>query len=202
LTAQGVNAALRRVPVWAVYLAGLVPLVWLVVQTFTGGLGADPVKVIEHSLGLTGLQLVVAGLCITPLRQMTGVSLLRFRRAVGLLAFLYVALHLAVWVLLDLQLRWAEIGADIAKRPYILIGFVGFLLMVPLAITSNDSAVRRMGALAWRQLHRLTYAVALAGAIHFVWLTKTWQTEPMAYLAAVLALLAVRAVYALRRSAA
>lgn len=202
MTAQGVNAALRRVPVWAVYLAGLVPLVWLVVQAFAGGLGADPVKAIEHSLGLTGLQLVVAGLCITPLRQMTGVSLLRFRRAVGLLAFLYVALHLAVWILLDLQLRWAEIGADIAKRPYILIGFVAFLLMVPLAVTSNDSSVRRMGALAWRQLHRLTYAVALAGAIHFVWLTKTWQTEPMAYLAAVLALLAVRAVYALRRAAA
>lgn len=202
MSIQGANAALRRVPVWAVYLAGLLPLLWLVVQAFSGGLGADPVKVIEHSLGLTGLQLVVAGLCITPLRQMTGVSLLRFRRAVGLLAFLYVALHLAVWILLDLQLRWAEIGADIAKRPYILIGFVAFLLMVPLAITSNDSSVRRMGALAWRQLHRLTYAVAIGGAIHFVWLTKTWQAEPLAYLAAVLALLAVRAAYALRRAAA
>lgn len=202
MTAQGVNAALRRVPVWAVYLAGLLPLFWLLLRALSGGLGPDPVKAIEHALGLTGLQLLVAGLCVTPLRQMTGVSLLRFRRALGLLAFLYVALHLAVWVLLDLQLRWAEIGADIARRPYILIGFVGFLLMVPLAITSNDSAVRRMGALAWRQLHRLTYAVALAGAIHFLWLTKTWQTEPIAYLAAVLVLLALRAVAALRRTAA
>lgn len=196
---QDVNAALRRVPPGAAYLLGLLPLAWLVGQGFAGGLGADPVKAVEHSLGLTGLQLIVAGLCVTPLRVATGISLLRFRRALGLLAFLYVALHLLVWVLLDLQLRWAEIGADIAKRPYILVGFIGFVLMLPLAATSNDRAVRRMGALAWRQLHRLTYVVALAGAIHFLWLVKTWQTEPLAYLAAILALLGFRAVQAMRR---
>jgi sulfoxide reductase heme-binding subunit YedZ len=196
---QDINGALRRVPPGAAYLTGLLPLAWLVAQGFAGGLGADPVKAVEHSLGLTGLQLIVAGLCVTPLRQATGVSLLRFRRAIGLLAFFYVALHLLVWVLLDLQLRWAEIGADIARRPYILVGFIGFLLMVPLAATSNDRAVRRMGALAWRQLHRLTYAAALAGAIHFLWLVKTWRTEPVVYLAAILALLGVRVIYALRR---
>jgi methionine sulfoxide reductase heme-binding subunit len=199
---QEVNAALRRIPAGAVYLLGLVPLAWLVGLGFTGGLGADPVKAVEHSLGLTGLQLIVAGLCVTPLRAVTGISLLRFRRALGLMAFLYVTLHLLVWVLLDLQLRWAEMGADIVKRPYILAGFIGFLLMVPLAATSNDRAVRRMGALAWRQLHRLTYGVALAGAIHFLWLVKTWRAEPVVYLAAILALLAVRAVLALRRRAA
>ncbi len=200
--AQDINAALRRIPPGAVYLLGLLPLAWLVAQGFAGGLGADPVKTVEQSLGLTGLQLIVAGLCVTPLRVATGISLLRFRRALGLLAFLYVALHLMVWVLLDLQLRWAEMGADIARRPYILVGFIGFLLMVPLAVTSNDRVVRRMGALAWRQLHRLTYVVALAGAIHFLWLVKTWRAEPVVYLAAILALLGVRAVLALRRRTA
>lgn len=199
MTAQDLNAALRRVPVGAVYLAGLLPLMWLVVQAVADGLGADPVKAIERSLGLTGLQLIVAGLCVTPLRTVTGVSLLRFRRAVGLLAFLYVALHLLVWVILDLQLRWGEIGADILRRPYVLVGFAGFLLMLPLAVTSNDSAVRRLGAAAWRRLHRLTYLVAGAGVIHFVWLTKTWQSQPLLYLAAVAGLLALRAGGALRR---
>jgi sulfoxide reductase heme-binding subunit YedZ len=199
---QDINMALRRVPPAAAYALGLVPLAWLVALGFIGGLGADPVKVIEHSLGLTGLQLIVAGLCVTPLRVATGISLLRFRRAMGLLAFFYVALHLLVWVMLDLQLRWAEIGTDIARRPYILIGFVAFVLMLPLAATSNDRAVRRMGALAWRQLHRLTYAVALAGVIHFLWLVKTWQAEPLAYLCAILALLGFRVVQAARRKMA
>lgn len=202
MTVPELNAALRRVPVWSVYLAGLLPLAWLVGRTGAGDLGADPVKEIELSLGLTGLQLIVVGLCVTPLRQATGVSLLRFRRAFGLLSFGYVALHLAVWVLLDLQLRWAEIGSSIARQPYILIGFAAFLLMLPLAATSNDFALRRMGPAAWRMLHRLTYVVAVGGAIHFVWLAKTWQTEPLTYLAAILALLGVRAVGGRRRERA
>jgi sulfoxide reductase heme-binding subunit YedZ len=201
LSVQDANAALRRLPVGAVWLAGLLPLFWLVWQAAAGGLGADPVKSIEHALGLTGLQFLVAGLCITPLRRATGISLLRFRRAVGLLAFTYVTLHLTVWVTLDLQFRWAEIGADIAKRPYVLAGFIGFLAMVPLALTSNDAALRRMGAVAWRQLHRLTYVAAAAGAIHFLWLVKTWRAEPLVYLAAVAVLLALRATQGLRRPA-
>jgi sulfoxide reductase heme-binding subunit YedZ len=202
LSVQDANAALRRLPVGAVWLAGLLPLAWLVWQAAAGGLGADPVKAIEQALGLTGLQFLVAGLCITPLRRATGISLLRFRRAVGLLAFAYVTLHLTVWVTLDLQFRWAEIGADIAKRPYVLAGFIGFLAMVPLAMTSNDAALRRMGAVAWRQLHRLTYVAAAAGAIHFLWLVKTWRAEPLVYLAAVAVLLALRATPRLRRPAA
>jgi sulfoxide reductase heme-binding subunit YedZ len=113
-----------------------------------------------------------------------------------------VTLHLTVWVTLDLQFRWAEIGADIAKRPYVLAGFIGFLAMVPLAMTSNDAALRRMGAVAWRQLHRLTYVAAAAGAIHFLWLVKTWRAEPLVYLAAVAVLLALRATPRLRRPAA
>ncbi|MGQ0564866.1 MAG: protein-methionine-sulfoxide reductase heme-binding subunit MsrQ [Gemmobacter sp.] len=199
MLAERVNPGLRRVPPWAVYAAGAVPLLVLVVQTVTGGLGADPVKVIERSLGLYGLQFFIATLCVSPLRWMTGISLLRFRRAVGVLTFVYVSLHLAVWVVLDLQFRWTEIGADLTRRPYIVIGFAAFLLMLPLAVTSNNLSVRRLGAAAWQRLHWLTYPAVLLGAIHFLWQAKTWQPEPLTYLGVVLALLVVRAGRSLQR---
>lgn len=193
------NPILRRLPPWAIYAAGVVPILVLVAQTVTGGLGADPVKVIERSLGLYGLQFFIATLCVSPLRWATGISLIRFRRALGVLTFVYVALHLTVWVVLDLQFRWAEIGADLIRRPYIIIGFAAFLMMVPLAITSNNLSVRRLGAAFWQRLHWLTYPAAVLGATHFLWQAKTWQPEPLTYLAIVLALLAVRAGRNLRR---
>jgi methionine sulfoxide reductase heme-binding subunit len=192
MVAQRLNGALRQIPVWAVYLAGVLPFVWLIWQVTQGALGIDPVKRIEHQLGLWGLQLIIAGLVVTPLRRFTGVNLIRFRRTIGLLAFFYVTLHLATWLFLDLQLRWAEIWADILKRPYITIGMLGFLAMVPLAITSNGLSVRRMGAALWQKLHRLTYVAAVAGAVHYLWLVKAWPPEPILYLIVVLALLALR----------
>ena len=131
------------------------------------------------------------GLCITPLRRFAGVNLLRFRRAVGLIAFFYVLLHLLVWLVLDVQIP-AQIWADIVKRPYITVGMAGFALLIPLALTSNNLSVRRLGGLRWRQLHRLTYAAVLLGALHFVMLAKGFQIEPLAYLIAVLGLLALR----------
>lgn len=193
------NGWLRRVsPNW-LYLAAVLPILWLVWQLNTGALGAEPVKRIEHALGLWGLQMMVAGLCVTPLRRWAGVNLLRFRRAIGLIAFAYVSLHLATWVFLDLQLRWAEIWADIVKRPYITMGMAGFALMVPLALTSNAASIRRLGASAWQKLHRLTYLAALAGGIHYIWLVKSWPLEPILYLGAILALLGVRIVWALKQ---
>ncbi|MCE6961148.1 protein-methionine-sulfoxide reductase heme-binding subunit MsrQ [Cereibacter sphaeroides] len=200
MVAQRINGALRPVPSAAVYAAGLVPLVLLVVQAATGALGVDPVKGIEHRLGELALQFLVAGLVISPLRWWTGVNLIRFRRAIGLLAFFYVCLHLAVWLALDLQFRWAEIGADIAKRPYITLGMVGFVAMIPLALTSNNASIRRLGAAAWGRLHRLTYLVAVLGALHFLLLVKAWPVEPMLYVAAVAALLALRMFRSLRRA--
>lgn len=122
MLAQRINGTLRRVPPWVVYLLGVLPFVWLVFQVFTGGLGVDPTKRIEHSLGLHGLQFLLAGLAVTPFRRLTGVSLLRYRRAIGLVAFFYVSLHLLVWLTLDLQFRWSEVWADIVKRPYITLG--------------------------------------------------------------------------------
>lgn len=192
--AQAINTALRRVSPLAIYIAGVVPFLWLVWLLVNGGLGIDPVKRIEHQLGEWGLQLLVAGLLVTPLRRFTGVNLIRYRRAIGLLAFFYIALHLATWLVLDIQLRWAEIWADILKRPYITAGFVGFVAMIPLAITSNNESVRRLGAKTWQNLHRLTYLTALAGAIHYIWLVKAWPPEPIIYLFLVVLLLATRLI--------
>ena len=185
-----INGAVRRVPVWVLWIGGLVPALWFFYLGLTGGLGAEPIKALEHELGLVALQLVVAGLAITPLRRHLGINLLRFRRAVGLLAFTYVGLHLAVWLFLDVQ-DAARIGADILKRPFVTVGFAAFVLMIPLAVTSNDLALRRLGP-RWRRLHRLVYPAAVLGAVHFVWLAKGFQIEPLLYLALILVLLALR----------
>jgi sulfoxide reductase heme-binding subunit YedZ len=190
--AASLNGALRRVPAWTVYGLGLVPMGVLVWQAQSGALGIDPVKTLERQLGLTALQLLLAGLLVTPLRRWAGVNLIRFRRAIGLLAFLYAALHLLVWVLLDLQLRWSEIGADLVKRPYIIVGMLGLACLVPLALTSNGWSVRRLGAAAWQRLHRLTYVAVLLGALHYLLLVKVWSPEPLLYALAATGLVALR----------
>lgn len=185
---------LRPVPAWSLYFIGALPVLWLVWAASTGGLGIDPVKEMEHRLGLWGLQLLVAGLCVTPLRRFAGVNLIRFRRAIGLVAFSYILLHLMVWLVLDMGLLWEQALKDIAKRPYVTMGMAGFAALVPLALTSNDWAVRRLGPVRWRRLHRLTYLAALAGGVHYLWLVKAWPLEPFLYLGAILALLGLRAL--------
>jgi len=195
-----INRALRRVPKGVLYILGTLPAVWLFYAGMTGGLGVEPIKALEHELGKIALQLLVAGLCITPLRRFAGLNLLKFRRAIGVLAFVYVLLHLLVWLVLDVQIP-AQIWADILKRPYVTIGMLGFVLLIPLAATSNDWAVRRLGP-AWRKLHKLTYVVAILGAVHFVWLVKGFQIEPVLYLLAIMALLALRIRRVPRKQAA
>jgi sulfoxide reductase heme-binding subunit YedZ len=187
---QAINQTMRRVPTWGVYGLLSVPALWLVWLAVTGGLGVDPVKALEHRLGEIALQLVILGLAITPLRRLSGVSLLKFRRAVGVMTFVYVVLHLLVWLVLDVQIL-SQVWADIVKRPYITVGMAAFALMLPLALTSNDLSVRRLGP-AWRRLHRLTYVVATLGGLHYVMLAKGFQLEPLLYLAVILALLALR----------
>lgn len=190
MTAARINTALRRVSATHIYGLLFLPFLWLVYRAFTGGLGVDPVEALEHELGLVALQLLIAGLAVTPLRRFTGISLLRYRRALGLMAFFYVALHLATWLILDVQLL-AQIWADILKRPYISVGMLGFALMIPLVLTSNDRSIRKLGR-RWRRLHRLTYGIVLLGAIHFVMLTKTWQLEPLIYVFLTILLLSFR----------
>lgn len=185
------NSLARRLPTWAVYIAGVVPFLYIVWLAVAGGLGADPVKAIELRLGELGLQFLIASLCITPLRW-AGLNLLRFRRALGLIAFFYVALHLMAWVVLDMGLRWDEMARDLLKRWYIIVGMAGFAALVPLALTSSNAAIRRIGPVAWRRLHRLAYLAVAAGVIHLMLLVKVVGPEQLVYAAVVIVLLAAR----------
>lgn len=184
------NTIARRVPTWVVYIVGLLPIPWLLFQAQTGGLGAEPIKALEKELGLLALQLLIAGLAITPARRYLRLNLIKFRRALGLLAFIYVSLHLLVWLVLDVGIL-SQIWADILKRPYITIGMAGFACLIPLAATSNNFSIRKLGA-TWRKLHRLTYLAAILAGVHFIWLVKGFQIDPLLYMAAILALLVLR----------
>ena len=186
-----INATMRRIPTGVIWAASAAPFIWLVWAAATNRLGADPVKAIELHLGLWGLQFLLASLSISPLRRI-GLNLLRFRRALGVMAFFYIASHFSAWVVLDMGLRWDEILRDLYKRPYIILGMVGLLAMIPLALTSTNAAMRRLGSVRWRRLHQLAYVVAAAGAAHFMILVKGWPPEPLLYAAAVTALLILR----------
>lgn len=183
----------------AVHLAALTPMAILawqvadVARTGSNALGADPVVEIEHRLGLWALRLLLATLAVTPLRQLTGATdLLRFRRMLGLYAFAYATLHLAAYVVLDLRGYWAIIFEEIAKRPYITVGFAAWLLLLPLAITSTRGWIRRLGR-NWARLHKLVYVAAVLAVLHFWWLVKSDLREPLLYAAILAALLGWRA---------
>ena len=156
--------------------------------TGSGGLGADPVAEIEHRLGLWALRLLMATLAITPLRQLTGHAVLvRFRRMLGLYAFFYACVHFSAYLVLDLRGYWTQIFEEIAKRPYITVGFAAWLLLLPLAITSTTGWIRRLGR-NWARLHKLVYAAGVLAVLHFWWLVKSDIREPALY-AAILAML-------------
>ena len=186
--------ALPQVPKIAVYLVGFIPAVWLFYAGVTDQLGADPMRYLEQGLGLWALRFLIATLAITPLRQLFNVNLLRYRRAVGLLAFYYAALHLLTYLVLDQGLDLPAIVADIVKRPYITIGMATFVILVPLAVTSNNAAIRRMGGQAWAKLHRLVYAAAIGAALHFLLVVKSWPPEPIIYAAIFAVLLGYRLI--------
>lgn len=177
--------------VHAAALAPLAILSWQFVEVWRTGsdaLGADPVAEIEHRLGIWALRLLLATLAITPLRQLTGQpALLRFRRMLGLYAFAYASLHLAAYLALDLRGYWSLVFEEIAKRPYITVGFAAWLLLVPLAVTSTRGWIRRLGR-NWARLHRAVYAAAALAVLHFWWVVKTDWREPLLY-ATILALL-------------
>lgn len=197
------NGVLRKLPTWPFYALGLVVPFWYLYLGQTGGLGVEPIKELEHRLGLLGLQALIAGLLVTPLRRFAGLNLLKFRRMLGLLAFYFITAHLLVWLLLDVR-DLGAIWADIVKRPYITIGMAGFLLLVPLAITSNNASIRKLGGMGWRRLHMLVYPAVILGAVHFVMLRKGWQWEPLVYLGIFVVLLGLRLIPragVLRRSA-
>ena len=184
------NSTLRRLPPWGLYLIAPAPVLWIYYLGLTGQLGVDPAKRIEHQLGLWSLWLLIAGLSVTPLRRWVGLNLLPFRRAIGVITFFYLMAHLLTWLVLDVQFQ--NVWADIVKRWYITVGMAGFLLMIPLALTSNNWSIRRLGAGTWRKLHKLVYAIAVLGALHFLLLVKGIQWEPILYALAIAGLLAAR----------
>lgn len=185
------NGTLRRLPVGAVYLAGLLPLAWIVWLVLTGGIGVDPVKEIEHRLGKDALWFLLGGLAITPARRVLGLNLIRYRRAIGLLAFFYLVLHLLAWIVLDMTLLWQQAANDLIKRPYLLLGISAFAMLLPLALTSNNWSVRRLGP-NWRRLHKLVYPAVLMGVTHYLLQMKVVSTEGWLWLAAIIVLLAMR----------
>jgi sulfoxide reductase heme-binding subunit YedZ len=177
----------------AIYTVGFVPGLWTFYLGLTDQLGADPQNTLERTLGLSALRFLIAALAITPLRRLGGPSLIRYRRAIGLMGFYYAALHLTVYLVLDRGLDLAAIWADIVKRPYITVGMLAFTILVPLAVTSNAPMIRRLGARAWQRLHRLVYIASAAAALHFVMLVKSWWTvEPALYASLVTVLLLMR----------
>lgn len=188
---QHLNGWLRRLPVWAVWLLGLIPLALLVWDTLQGNLGVDPVRDIEHRLGRTAIYFLLATLAVTPLLRLTRLNMMRFRQALGLICFTYALCHLAAWVVFDMAFLWAQMLKDVAKRPYLIFGMLAFVMLLALAVTSNRASIRRMRA-RWRQLHRLIYPAAILGALHWLWALKVWESRPVVVFCGILLLLLLR----------
>jgi len=168
-----------------VFVLALLPFAWLCLAALRGTLGPDPVAQLEHESGIWALRLLLATLAITPVRQVTGWHwLVRYRRMLGLFAFFYASVHVAIYLVIDLGGFWAQILDEIVKRPYITVGFLAWLLMIPLAATSTRALMRRLGR-NWQRLHRLVYLVGLLAVLHFLWQVKYGETiavlEPVIY---------------------
>jgi methionine sulfoxide reductase heme-binding subunit len=180
-----------------VFLCCLVPLALLVVNGLRGELTANPIEYITRNTGDWTMRFLLITLSITPLRRLFGQpDLIRFRRMLGLFSFFYGVLHLITWVWLDKFFALHEMWADVVKRRFITMGMLGFLLMVPLAITSTTGWIRRMGGKNWQLLHRLIYVSAAAGVIHYLWLVKSDIRMPLLYGSILVVLLVLRPVTA------
>ncbi len=177
-----------------VFIFSLLPLAALVYAAFTNNLGANPVETLTHETGEWGLRFLLLTLCATPLRGVSGWAWpLRIRRMLGLYAFFYASLHLTTYLWLDQFFNWVDIVVDIGKRPYIAVGFLAFVLLIPLAITSNKIMIRRLRQ-KWKPLHTLVYPISVMVLLHYVWLVKADLLAPTVYLLVVIVLLAYRLV--------
>lgn len=195
---------MQRLAKPVVFVAALLPALWLAFRTYTGRLSANPIEDLTLTTGIWALRLLVITLAITPMRRITGWSrLIQYRRMLGLFTFFYAFLHFVVW----LTDRWLDplfgpdlIFDDIAKRPFITMGMIAFVLMVPLAMTSTKGSIRRLGK-RWILLHRLIYISGIAAVIHYLWKVKVATGSPVYYALIVGALLAFRVLWTLRKRA-
>ena len=175
-----------------IFIAALAPALWLLIAALSNNLGANPIEAITRSLGDWALRFLLLTLTITPLRRLTSWRwLLGYRRMLGLYSFFYASLHLLSYIVLDQFFYWPEIWADILKRPYITVGMVSFLLLIPLAVTSTGGWMRRLGK-NWQRLHRLVYLIAIGGVLHYYMLVKADTSDPLLYATILLVLLALR----------
>lgn len=176
-----------------VFVLCLVPFASLVVRALTGDLGANPIEAITRDLGDWALRFLIIALAVTPVRLLTGWNAIgQLRRMLGLYAFFYVALHLSSYVGLDQFFFWSGIWQDIVKRVYITLGMIAVLMLTPMAITSTDKMIKRLGGKRWRRLHRMAYPAAILGVIHFFMMLKADYTEPTIYAVILVGLFGVR----------
>lgn len=165
-----------------VFLVCLLPAGLLIYGAFMGQLGANPIEVLTRDSGTWALRFLLMTLCLSPLRWLTGINaIVRFRRMIGLFVFFYAVVHMSLYLWLDQFFDWHEIWLDILKRPFITIGFISFVLLIPLAITSTNGMMKRLGARRWKGLHRLTYVIAGLSCLHYLMLIKADITEPLIY---------------------
>lgn len=186
-----VKASIRRLKSWHIYVSLLVPLLFLAYDLLSGQLGVDPMRSIEKSLGITAIYILILTLCITPFSALTGINFIRFRRAFGLMSFFYIILHLSTWLLLDMQLRWVEIVESLTRKPFIVFGMMGFLLLIPLAATSNNYSMKRLGKY-WPKLHKLIYVAIILGGIHYLMMEKTLQNDAIITFIIIIVLISLR----------
>jgi sulfoxide reductase heme-binding subunit YedZ len=176
------------------YLAAVLPCAWIGLALASGRVDGDQVKFIQHVTGTTVLVTLFLTLAVTPLRRLRGWNeLIRARRLIGLTAFWYALLHFLTYVVFDQSLSVADIAADVAKHPWVLVGFTSFLLLIPLAVTSTKGWVRRLGGKRWRRLHQLIYPAAVGGVLHYLWLVKKDMCAPLWFAASLAVLFAIRA---------
>jgi len=182
------------------FLLCLVPLLSLVYGLLGDSLGANPIEALSRGLGDWTLRFLLITLLVTPLRRFTGLNWLpRLRRMLGLYTFFYALLHFMSYVWLDQFFDWAAIGKDIVKRPFITVGFASFLLLIPLAATSTNAMIKRLGGQRWRALHRAIYLIAGLAVLHYWWMVKKDITQPAIYAAVLALLLGLRVYWAVRR---
>lgn len=194
-------ALISRVVKPVLYVAALLPLAWLLFALLSGLVMGDQVKFMQHVTGDTTLTCLMLTLLITPLRRLTGWNeVIRIRRLIGLTAFWYACLHLTTYLVFDQELSLSEILRDIEKHPWVLVGFTAFLCLVPLAVTSTNGWIRRLGGRRWARLHRLVYLAAIAGVLHYLWLVKKDVHYPLLYATALMTLLGSRLWWAADRA--